>query len=223
MDKESWWRVTVTAPVIWAFRSFFLDRPSAFEETTKLSSLAWLFCTRILFMQFLVLNSSSPHPFPDFGPPLQCHFTFQDVSGSESVDPANYKVTFGFITWQKLTNRLPIMKCLLFASWKHYTTHPLAGYTTQIIGRHNLVVVLHSSWLDFTSRSSVASSHRSSENACCGLLAQIVWKLPQVDLTEDNNMPRRAVLAAHSGRSARYLGPCETGLNIFAGPSNAES
>ena len=43
------------------------------------------------------------------------------------------------------------MKCLLFASWKHYTTHPL-GYTHQIIGRQRVVVRAHH--FSFTSRSS---------------------------------------------------------------------
>ena len=47
------------------------------------------------------------------------------------------------------------MKCLLFASWKPYTTHPLAGYIHQITGRHRVVVRAH---LDFTSRSSIEQS-----------------------------------------------------------------
>ena len=52
------------------------------------------------------------------------------------------------------------MKCLMFASWKPYTTYPLAGYIHQIIGRPRVVARAH---LDFTSRSSSEQS--------------VIWKL----------------------------------------------
>ena len=62
------------------------------------------------------------------------------------------------------------MKCLLFASWQPYTTHPLAGYIHQITGRHRVVVRAH---LDFTSRS---SSEQSVIWKCRAATPK--WKLP---------------------------------------------
>ena len=119
------------------------------------------------------------------------------------------------------------MKCLMFASWKPYTTYPLAGYIHQIIGRSRVVVRAH---LDFTSRSSSEQS--------------VIWKLQSgnaqiescqsgvddslLDMLVDHLSPRQlhAFSLLHSGilqRWARYLGPCETGLHILADTSNAES
>ena len=158
MDKESWERVTsVTALVIWAFRSFLLDSGRSFRQHA-VSSFAWLFCTHMLQQRFLVLNSATSNLLVT----SFCHwlrsFTLsesQNVSGSswESVDPnaSHYKV--GFTLVQNLTSKnrhtyWPIMKCPLFASWNACTTHSLAGYTHQIIRRHRVVVRAH---LDFTS------------------------------------------------------------------------
>ena len=119
------------------------------------------------------------------------------------------------------------MKCLLFASWKPYTTHPLAGYIHQIIGRPRVVVRAH---LDFTSRSSSEQSVIWKCRAATRKLkaASLVSMTHCLDMLVDHLSPRQlhAFSLLHSGilqRWARYLGPCETGLHIFADTSNAES
>ena len=145
---------------------------------------------------------------------------------SGCVDPnSNYKVGFGFITWQKLTNWLPIMKCLLFASWKPDTTHPLAGYTHQIIGRHRVVVRAH--LFSFTSRfSSFIIGHLKMQSGNAQIESCLVWMTHCLDMLVDHWSRRQhAFSLLHSGiqRWARYLGLCETGLHIFADASNAES
>ena len=119
------------------------------------------------------------------------------------------------------------MKCLLFASWKPYTTHPLAGYVHQIIGRPRVVVRAH---LDFTSRSSSEPSVIWKCRAATRKLkaASLVSMTHCLDMLVDHLSPRQlhAFSLLHSGilqRWARYLGPCETGLHILADTSNAES
>ena len=47
MDKESWWRVTsVTAPVIWALRSFLLNYKRSFRKNTCV--VTWFTCLALL-------------------------------------------------------------------------------------------------------------------------------------------------------------------------------
>ena len=211
-------------------------------SATPASSLAWLFCRHILqrFLRFLVLNSATSNlpvtlspiatsSCPDLGP-LQCHSfrMFQVVQKVKTMPPIAKSASLrSKLDWQNITNCLPIMKCLLFASWKPYTTHPLAGYIHQIIGRPRVFVRAH---LDFTSRSSSEQSVIWKCRAATRKLkaASLVLMTHCLDMLGDHWSQRQhhAFCLLHSGilqRWARYLGPCETGLHIFADTSNAES
>ena len=112
------------------------------------------------------------------------------------------------------------MKCLLFASWKPYTTHTLAGYIHQITGRHRVVVWAH---LDFTSRSSI----EQSVIRICRAATSLVSMTHCLYMLGDHWSRRHDLCSLmHFSilqRWARYLGPCETGLHIFADTSNAQS
>ena len=125
-------------------------------SATPVSSLACLFCTHILQQRFLVLNSATSNLLvtsfcPDLDP-LQCQSfsTFQVVVEKvlTLMPPTTKSASLGFITWQAKIDKLTIMKCLLFASWKARTTHSPAGYTHQTVKRYGVVVRAH---LDFTS------------------------------------------------------------------------
>ena len=125
-------------------------------SATPPSSLACLFCMHILQQRFLVLNSATSNLLvtsfrPDFDP-LHCQSLSMFQVVVEKVltlmPPTTKSASLGFITWQAKIDKLTIMKCLLFASWKARTTHSPAGYTHQTVKRHGVVVRAH---LDFTS------------------------------------------------------------------------
>ena len=134
----------------------FLAWLQAKLSATPVSSLACLFCTHILQQRFLVLNSATSNLLvtsfcPDLDP-LHCQSLSMLQVVVERVltlmPPTTKSASLGFITSQAKIDKLTIMKCLLFASWKARATHSLAGYTHQTVKRHGVVVRAH---LDFTS------------------------------------------------------------------------
>ena len=114
MDKESWERVTsVTAPVIWAFRSFLLDSGGSFRQHLRrhlLGSFARTDCSKGFWFWIRQHPTClSPHSAMIYIDPLHCRSLrmSQDVSGSswENVHPnaSHYKV--GFTLVHNLTSK----------------------------------------------------------------------------------------------------------------------
>ena len=161
--QGSWERVTsVTAPVIWPFRSFLLDWRRSFPQHLRrrlLGSFAGMYCSKgfeIWILQHPTCLSPHCHSALIYIDPKHCQSLrmFQVVVEKVlALTPPTTKLAS--LDVQNLTSKnrhtdysLPIMKCLLFASWKACTTHSLAGCTHQTAKRHWVVVRAH---LDFAS------------------------------------------------------------------------
>ena len=161
--QGSWERVTsVTAPVIWPFRSFLLDWRRSFPQHLRrrlLGSFAGMYCSKgfeIWILQHPTCLSPHCHSALIYIDPKHCKSLrmFQVVVEKVlALTPPTTKLASLDVHNLTSKNRhtdysLPIMKCLLFASWKACTTHSLAGCTHQTAKRHWVVVRAH---LDFAS------------------------------------------------------------------------
>ena len=212
-------------------------------SATPASSLAWLFCRHILqrFLRFLVLNSATSNlpvtlspiatsSCPDLGP-LQCHSfrMFQVVQKVKTMPPIAKSASLGFKTWLAKYHKLPTYH-EVSAVCKLKALHNAPSSSIHSSNYWKAYRVFVRAHLDFTSRSSSEQSVIWKCRAATRKLkaASLVLMTHCLDMLGDHWSQRQhhAFSLLHSGilqRWARYLGPCETGLHIFADTSNAES